>query len=117
MTYHINNLFIWYSYYTTYTDMMTPAWRYRIQLRSWLAAVPAAGATYSCPRARPQPENDKYRLQYIFRRSRAAPLRRPAGRRRGARRLGGSPSVALWVFQILAQQSMAELGCEYPHRT
>ena len=97
--------------------MMTPAWRYRIQLRSWLAAVPAAGATYSCPRARPQPENDKYRLQYIFRHSRAAPRRRPAGRRRGGRRWGGSRSVPLWVLEILAQHALAELGCEYPHLT
>ena len=40
--------------------MVTPAWRYRIQRRSWLAAVPAAGATNRGPRTRPPPENDKY---------------------------------------------------------
>eukprot|EP01052_Picozoa_sp_SAG31_P007376 SAG31_NODE_352_length_17229_cov_9.658669_1_plen_178_part_00 len=48
----------------------------------------AAGATYSCPRARPQPETDKYGLQYLFLRSRPAPRRRGSGSR------GCQPSIA-----------------------
>ena len=60
MIYRINNLSILYSYYYTYTVLVTPAWRNRIQRRSWLAAVQAVRATNSRPRARPQPENDKY---------------------------------------------------------
>ena len=60
MIYRINHLSILYSYYYTYTVLVTPAWRYRIQRQSWLAAVQAVRATNSRIRARPQPENDKY---------------------------------------------------------
>ena len=65
--------------------MVTPAWRYRIQRRSWLAAVPAAGATNSGPRPgrRPKTTSTDYGIKYG-----AAERRRGGGPRTPA---GGAP--------------------------
>ena len=52
-------------YYTTYTVMVTPAWRYRIQRRSWLAAVPGGRPTAALARGRrPKTTTTDYGIKF-----------------------------------------------------